>query len=76
MTIYLDIVLIENIIINSIIIYATSIILKIKIKKIKIVISSLIRSNIFNIKFYIKIPNICKYYNENNTINNNDIHFI
>ena len=43
-TIYIDIVFLENLIMNSIIIYATSIILKIKPKLIRVVISSAIGS--------------------------------
>lgn len=42
MTIYIDIVLIENIIMNSIILYATAIVLKIKTKPIRLIIASLI----------------------------------
>ena len=43
-TIYIDIVFLENLIMNSIIIYATSIILKIKPKLIRVVTSSAIGS--------------------------------
>ena len=43
-TIYIDIVFLENLIMNSIIIYATSIILKLKPKMIRVVISSAIGS--------------------------------
>ena len=43
-TIYIDIVFLENLIMNSIIIYATSIILKFKPKMIRVVISSAIGS--------------------------------
>ena len=53
MTIYLDIVLIENLILNSIILYSAQILLKIEIKHIRIIIASLIRSNIFNNKLCI-----------------------
>ena len=42
MTIYIDIIFIENIIMNAIILYATSIILKQKIKIIRLIISSTI----------------------------------
>ena len=42
MTIYLDIVLIENLIMNTIIIYATSIIAKTKVKIIRVFVASLI----------------------------------
>ena len=43
-TIYLDIIFLENLIMNSIILYATAIILKIKAKTIRIIISSAIGS--------------------------------
>ena len=43
-TIYIDVVFLENLIMNSIILYATAIILKIKPKMIKIIISSAIGS--------------------------------
>ena len=42
MTIYVDVVLIENLIMNYIIIFATGIILKIKMKQIRIILGSLI----------------------------------
>ena len=42
MTIYIDIVLIENVIMNYIILFATAIVLKIKIKHIRIFIASLL----------------------------------
>ena len=40
MTIYLDVVIVENLIMNAIIIYATAIVLKVKIKHLRIIISS------------------------------------
>ena len=52
MTIYIDIIFIENIIMNAIILYATSIILKQKIKIIRLIISSTIGS-IYSIVMYI-----------------------
>ena len=52
MTIYIDIVLIENLIMNYIILYATSIILKKKIKKIKLILASLIGA-IYSITAYV-----------------------
>ena len=52
MTIYIDIIFIENIIMNVIILYATSIILKQKIKIIRLIISSAIGS-IYSIVMYI-----------------------
>lgn len=52
MTIYLDVVFLENLIINYIIIYATGIVLKTKIKHFKILIGSLIGA-IYSIMYYI-----------------------
>ena len=52
MTIYVDIVLIENLIMNYIIILATGIILKVKIKHIRIILSSLLGA-IYSIVAYI-----------------------
>ena len=52
MTIYIDIIFIENIIMNAIILYATSIILKQKVKIIRLIISSTIGS-IYSILMYI-----------------------
>lgn len=43
-TIYIDIIFLENLIMNSIILYATSIILKIKPKTIRVILSSIIGS--------------------------------
>ena len=60
-TIYLDIIFLENVIMNSIILYATSIILKIKTKFMRIFISSIIGSiyaiilYITNLKIYTSI---------------------
>lgn len=52
MTIYLDIVIIENLIMNYIILYATSIIAKKKVKQIRIFISSII-GTIYVIMLYV-----------------------
>ena len=52
MTIYIDIIFIENIIMNTIILYATSIILKQEVKIIRLIISSTIGS-IYSILMYI-----------------------
>ena len=52
MTIYVDIVLIENLIMNYIILYATSIILRRKAKKCKLIIGSLVGA-IYSITAYI-----------------------
>ena len=58
MTVYIDVIFIENLIINYIIIYATAIIAKVKVKQIRIFIGSLIGSiysviyYLFNLKIY------------------------
>ena len=52
MTIYLDVVMIENLIMNSIIIYATAIITKVEIKHIRIILSSFIGAS-YSILSYI-----------------------
>ena len=52
MTIYIDVVLIENLIMNYIIIYATAIVLKVKIRHLRIIISSLIGA-IYSVLSYI-----------------------
>ena len=60
-TIYIDIIFLENVIMNSIILYATSIILKMKTKFIRILLSSIIGSiyaiilYITNLKIYTSI---------------------
>ena len=55
-TIYIDIVFLENLIMNSIIIYATSIILKLKTKMIRVVISSAIGSIYAIITYITELP--------------------
>ena len=55
-TIYIDIVFLENLIMNSIIIYATSIILKLKPKMIRVVISSAIGSVYAIITYITELP--------------------
>lgn len=57
MTIYLDVVLIENLIMNYIILYATGIILKIKIKHIRLIIASLLGA-IYSIIAYMSVLEI------------------
>lgn len=52
MTIYIDIVLIENLIMNYIILFATSIVLKLKVKHMRIIIASLLGA-IYSIVAYI-----------------------
>ena len=69
MTIYIDVVLFENLIMNYIILLATGIILKIKIKHLRLIIASLIGA----IWIYIKYKSIFKYDIKNNTFNNNNI---
>ena len=54
MTIYLDIVLIENLVMNYIILFATGYILKIKIKHIRLIISALL-GGIYSILVYTQI---------------------
>jgi hypothetical protein len=58
MTIYIDVVIIENLIMNYIILYATSIVLKKQAKNLGILISSIIRSNLCNNTLYISNKNI------------------
>ena len=53
MTIYIDIVIVENVIMKSIILYATAVILRDKVHYMQIIISSIIRCNIFSINIYI-----------------------
>lgn len=57
MTIYLDVVLIENLIMNYIILFATGYILKIKLKHIRIIISALI-GGIYSILVYTQVLEI------------------
>lgn len=57
MTIYLDIVLIENLVMNSIILYATGIVLKEKIKIIRVLLSSLLGA-IYSVVAYTTILEI------------------
>lgn len=58
MTIYIDVVIIENLIMNYIILYATSIVLKKQAKNLRILISSIIRINLCNNTLYISNKNI------------------
>jgi len=57
MTIYIDIVLIENVIMNYIILFATSIILKIKIKNIRLLLASLLGA-IYSVIAYMSVLEI------------------
>ena len=52
MTIYIDVVLIENLLMNYIILFATGVILKIKIKHIRLILASLVGA-IYTIIAYI-----------------------
>ena len=74
MTIYIDVVILENLIMNSIIIYATAIVLKIDIKHIRIFISSIIRSNLFSHDIYIKLKNLFKFILKNYPIHHYGIY--
>ncbi|MCI8655136.1 MAG: sigma-E processing peptidase SpoIIGA, partial [Clostridia bacterium] len=56
MTIYLDIVIIENLIMNYIILYATSIIAKKKVRHIRIFISSIIGTIYVIVLYVTKLP--------------------
>ncbi len=58
MTIYLDIVILENLIMNSIIIYASAIILKIQIKHMRIFMASSIRSHLCSYELYIQFHHL------------------
>ena len=54
MTIYLDVVLIENLIMNYIILFATGYILKIKLNHIRLIVSALL-GGIYSILAYMEI---------------------
>lgn len=58
MTIYIDVVIIENLIMNYIILYATSIILRKQAKILRLFISSIIRNNLYSNIVYISNSNI------------------
>ena len=74
MTIYIDVVIIENLIMNYIILYATSIIIKKQVKILRIFISSIIRSNLCNNTLYISNPNIFINIFKNTLIYNHSLH--
>ena len=76
MTIYIDVVILENLIMNYIIIYATSIIVNKKVNIFRILISSLIRGNLCNNFLYISNTNIFFSYSKNNIINSNGLYSI
>ena len=54
MTMYIDIVIIENLIMNYIILYATGIVTKVKMKKTRVLISSLIGAIFVAIQYVTK----------------------
>jgi len=76
MTIYIDIVILENLIMNYIIMYATAIVVKKKANIFRLFISSFIRRNLCNIIIYISSANIFIYNSKNNTINSYGIYSI
>lgn len=61
MTIYLDVVLLENVCMNYIILFATSYIMKVKIKQWKVLLSSVIRWMLCGSSILKYITNIFKY---------------
>ena len=74
MTIYIDVVILENLIMNYIILYATTIIVKKKLAIFRVLISSLLRCNLCNSNIHISKSNI--FINNFNTliINSNGIY--
>lgn len=73
MTVYIDIIFLENVFMNSIILFATATILKIPIKIIRILVSSIIRECICNYNLYIKFANLFKLIFKNSIISSNGI---
>lgn len=57
MTIYIDVVLLENLIMNYIILYATGIILKLQLKKIRLILASLL-GGIYSVIAYMSVLEI------------------
>ena len=76
MTIYIDVVIIENLIMNYIILYATSIVLKKQVKILRTFISSAIRGNICNNSLYIASANIFIDIFKNIFVNNYSLYSI
>ena len=72
MTIYIDIIIVENLIMNYIILYATGLISKSKISHLRIFLASTIGA-IYVLTEYIQIKYIFKYINENNIISTHSI---
>lgn len=76
MTIYIDVIILENLIMNYIIMYATAIIVKKKTTIFRLFISSMIRSNLCNIIIYISYSNILFNNFKNLTINSHGLYSI
>lgn len=76
MTIYIDVVILENLIMNYIIMYATAIIVKKKATILRLFISSMLRSNLRNNIIYISKSNIFINNLKNLIINSYGIHSI
>lgn len=76
MTIYIDVIILENLIMNYIILYATAIIVKKKAKIFRLILSSLIRSNLCNNIIHIPDRNIFINNSKNLIINNYGLHRI
>lgn len=76
MTIYIDVVILENLIMNYIIIYATAIIVKKKIKIFRVILASLLRCNLCNSFIYISSSYIFINNYENFIINNNGVYSV
>ena len=74
MTIYIDVVILENLIMNYIILYATATILKKKANVIRLFISSLIRSNLCNNIIYTSNSNVFINNFKNFIINSYDLY--
>ena len=76
MTIYIDVVILENLIMNYIIMYAAAIIVKKKPAIFRLFISSMLRSDLCNIIIYISKSNIFINNVKNLIINSYGIHSI
>lgn len=76
MTIYIDIIILENLIMNYIIMYATSIIVKKKAKIFRLFISSLIRSDLRNNILHIPDRNIFVDFLKNTIINSYGLYIL
>ena len=76
MTIYIDVIIIENLIMNYIILYATSIILKNQTKIFRLFISSCIRRNLCSNILCISNSNIFINILKNTFVRNHDLYSI